>query len=610
MLKALYELAKRENLIDDPSFGPRTVNYRLVISDAGRPLGLVPLGDEGRGKKLCVPARIKQRSNDITAEFLVDKATYLFGYPKRTRGKEPEVRAVERAKLCHARYCDLVHTASAATRDSGLAAIERFLEWLAGDREMRTQEVLAMAPSHEWTGDEVVAIARDGEPPLGGDVHEVAAVRCYWARKRSEPASTETKRCLITGDWGPIAVVHPTIKRVPGATTSGGSLVAFNQPAFQSQRFEQGHNAPVSQIAADGYVRALNSLLDKEGKRRFRSGISLGDDSVIVFWTREKNDTSDVLVSLFAPPAGDDEQLRAQFEAAWKGLAPRDVDATKFYALTLAGNKARVVVRDWIETTAAEVKANVRQYFDDLELVGDGSPLSISRLIDSLQATPSAVDKRGLAPALSARKQRELREPPARRDKRGLAPALSARLFHAALRGSPFPRELLHAALARLRVPPLDREGRGTLRARVALIKATLLRLQPQKEISVSLDETNVSVPYLLGRLFAAMEKLQSEALGEINAGLRDRYFGSASAMPSIVFPRLLRVSAHHASKAEGAGRDWAERVKAQIIVRLPAAAFPRTLSLEDQGLFAVGYYHQREAFIKRRSVADGEPAS
>jgi CRISPR-associated protein Csd1 len=308
---------------------------------------------------------------------------------------------------------------------------------------------------------------------------------------------------------------------------------------------------------------------------------------VIVFWTREENETADVLVSLFSPASGDEEQLRATFEAAWKGLVPREVDATKFYALTLSGNASRVVVRDWLETTAAEVKANVRRYFDDLALDGDGSPLSIGRLLRSLQANPAASG-----------------------DKRGLPPTLAARLLNAALRGAPFPRELLHTALTRLRVPPREAEWRGTLRARVGLIKATLRRLHPEQEIPVSLDETNSSVPYLLGRLFAAMEKLQGDALGDVNASLRDRYFGSASATPALVFPRLLRVSAHHASKAEGDRRGWAERVKAQIVERMPAEPFPRTLDLEAQGLFAVGYYHQRQAFFTPRKSDPDEQAS
>jgi CRISPR-associated protein Csd1 len=583
MLEALIALADRKKLLQDTSYGKRLVHYQLRISDNGRPLALVRLGEEGKGSRLDTPVAPKKSVN-IKSAFLVETAQYTLGFPKRVKGGEPEQRAVARAPKCLSAFASEVRVAVAATGDEGLAAVQRFLGHLESNHDGELGRILSMDSEHQWTGDECIAFVR--EPDGTGYVHDRPAVRAYWAGKRASASTGRAQRCLVTGRIGPAARLHDSVKRVPGARSAGASLVSFNAPAFESQHFEQGDNAPFSQFAADGYVRALNWLLEKEGERRFQSGFPVGDDSVIVFWTREENETADVLLSLFAPPAGDEEQLRATFEAAWKGLAPRDIDATPFYALTLGGNAARVVVRDWLETTAAEVKANVRRYFADLALEGDDSPLSIGRLLRSLQASPTA-----------------------KSDKRGLSAALSTRLLNAALRGAPFPRELLHAALKRLRVPPRDAEWRGTLRARVALIKATLLRLHPEKEIGVSLDETSSSVPYLLGRLFAAMEKLQGDALGDVNASLRDRYFGSASSTPALVFPRLLRMSAHHASKAESERRGWTERVKAQIVDRLPAKGFPRTLDLEEQGLFAVGYYHQRQALYRPRK-ADEESAT
>lgn len=584
MLEALFALAKRQGLLDDTSYAKRVVHYQLRISDRGRPLALVPLGDEGKGMLMEVPVPPKKSVN-IKSAFLVETAQYALGLPKRGKGGKPDGKAIARAPKCLSAFSAGVRAAAAATGDEGLVAITRFLRRLEADSESELARVIALDRDHAWTGDECIAFLRDEDGTAY--VHERSKVRAYWAQERASQARAgEPRRCLVTGALAPPARLHPNIKRIPEAQSSGAALVSFNAPAFESHNFEQGNNAPVSQLAADGYAMALNWLLEKEGERRFRSGIPVGDDTVMVFWTRDENETADVLVSLFAPPHGNEEQLRATFEAAWKGLAPREVDATQFYALTLSGNASRVVVRDWLETTAAEVKANVRRYFDDLALDGDGSPLSIGRLLRSLQANPAASG-----------------------EKRGLPPCLAARLLNAALRGAPFPREMLHKALARLRVPPREAEWRGTLRARVALIKATLRRLNPDQEVTVSLDETSSSVPYLLGRLFAAMEKLQGDALGDVNTSLRDRYFGSASATPALVFPRLLRVSAHHASKAESERRGWAERVKAQIVGLLPPEPFPRTLDLEAQGVFAIGYYHQRQAFFTPRK-GDGEESA
>ncbi len=587
MLRALAALAERKGLLDDPSYAKRKIHLQLRISDDGRALALIPLGEEGRGDLLDAPVAPK-RSGNIVPAFLVDTAQWVLGLAKRKKGEEPAPTSAAQAARYFEAFGHQVRAAAEATHDEGLIAYRMFLERVQANPEAERARVIAMGRDHEWTGDECIAAIRDHDGTTY--IHQRAQVREYWARQYiASGAPGEAQRCLVTGRLAVPVRLHANVKGLPKpAKSSGAALVSFNAPAFESHHFEQGANAPVSQHAADGYVRALNSLLERQGVRRFRSGLPVGSDGVLVFWTRDENETADVLLSLFSPDADTDDDLRSVFTAAWKGLAPRDVDTTKFYALTLSGNASRVIVRDWLETTAADVKANIRRYFEDLELEGDDAPIPIRSLLRSLEATPSATV-----------------------DKRGLSLVLATRLLHAALRGSPFPRELLHSALSRLRVPRDEREWRGTLRARVSLIKAALLRFDPAQEVTVSLDETKESVPYLLGRLFAAIEKLQADALGDINASLRDRYFGSASSTPALVFPRLLRVSMHHASKAESEHRDWAERIKAEIINRLPAEdAFPRTLDLVSQGLFAVGYYHQRQAFFTPRNAAERETIS
>jgi CRISPR-associated protein Csd1 len=182
-----------------------------------------------------------------------------------------------------------------------------------------------------------------------------------------------------------------------------------------------------------------------------------------------------------------------------------------------------------------------------------------------------------------------------------LSPDLGTRFVGAALRGRAFPRELIGASLRRIRLPA-EKNDRNLLHDRIALIKATWLRLyrpRRNKEELVSLDESTTTPAYLLGRLFAVLERLQAAALGDVNASIRDRYFGAASSTPALVFPRLIRLGMHHAAKAEHSG--WLEKITGQIVGALPAQRFPAVLSLEDQGLFAVGYYHQRERFFEKK---------
>ncbi len=570
MLGALYELAQREHLVDDPDYEKKKVDFFLRIDAKGSFRGLIPTRtDGGRAHEIPVP-RAPKRSSGISAGFLFDNAKYVLGL-----GGD-----IERNERCVEAFRALVTELVERTHDEGAIAVARFFE----RRQAQLAAITAQHPDGAWTGSKWIAFMLDGDDERC--VHDRPAVRAHWASLRQgsgDGGGGAPIRCLITGVIGPPARTHGNIKRVPDAQTSGAALVSFNAEAFASQGLKQGENASVSRAAAEGYVTALNWLLEGTPTRRFRHGITVGESAVLVFWTRKASPFTDTFSLLMEPPT-DPEAVKLLVESPLRGLAPGPIDDTAFYAVTLSGNAARVVVRDWMEITIAEAKSHLRAYFDALAIDGDaGEPLGIRRLLDAVTA-PSG---------------------------RGVSPDLGARLLHAALHGSPFPRELLAAALRRLRLPPHKLDERRQLRARCALIKATLLRL-PERgsrlEVPVSLDERNTDVPYLLGRLFAALERLQGEAQGDINATIRDKFFGAASATPSLVFPRLLRLSVHHAAKASSGGRDpWVEIVKAKIIDQLPPAQLPRTLSLEDQGLFAIGYYHQRQSFFTPRKAATAE---
>jgi CRISPR-associated protein Csd1 len=561
MLRALYDLARREKLLEDPDYEKKPAHFLLRIDHEGRFRGLLPVGDK-KGKLIDVP-RMPKRAVNVVSGFLFDNAKYVLGLG----GENPE-----RNVACVAEFTRLVEEAYEATHDEGALAVVRFLR----DRGGNGAPLLRERPADAWTGSENIALVleTDDDRP----VFERAALRAYWAGQRAkEGGEGEPVTCLVTGAMAVPTRLHGNIKRVPGASTMGAALVSFNADAFSSHGLEQGENAPVSRAAAEGYVAGLNSLLEPYGKRRYRYGVQVGEESVTVFWTREKNEAVNVFADLFG---GADEKAEAAVhmaESPLQGLAPRDIDATAFYAATLgtSGN-SRVVVRDWFESTVVEVKRNVLRYFDDLRL-GSTEPetLPLWALLKSLEAPGGG----------------------------GVSPDLLARFFAAALRGRPFPREVLSAALRRLRRPPDPMRERQQLFARCALIKATLRRLPnvapAYREVSVSLDETCDNKAYLLGRLFATLERLQGAALGDINATIRDRYFGAASSTPALVFPRLIRTAVHHAAKAEQG--SWFERVIGEIMAKLPAAALPATLTLEDQGLFAIGYYHQRDKFFEKK---------
>lgn len=561
MLRALYDYARRKDLLSDPDFEKKRVDYLLRIDRDGRVLALVPTADGGRSDERMVPRMPPKRTIKILPGFFFDNAKYVLGL-----GGDPAKRA--RNEECVAAFRQLVDEAAKATGDAGALAVSRFF----AHRDRELPKVLASRPEAEWTGSEKIAFVLDGDD---APIHERDALRARWSALRNQEVggSGRTFRCLVTGVPGPAAQLHRPIMRLPSSQSAGTSVVSFNKPAFSSHGLEQGENAPVSRAAAEGYVTALNELLEGTPLRRFRYGVPVGGDAVTVFWTSGESPAADDLMDLFAPPPSQDRGL-AIAESPLRGIEPSGLDdEMAFYAVTLSANISRVVVRDWFQSTVAEVKRNVRRYFEDLRIGRGAGPIPVWLLVKALEA-PGGKD---------------------------LSPDLGTKLFAAALQGRPFARELLAAALRRLRIPP-DKDGQRMLEIRCAIIKATLLRLPgggaALKEVSVSLDEGNTQVPYLLGRLFAVLERLQTAALGkEINATIRDKYFGSASATPAIVFPRLLRLSVHHVAKAESG--EWLEMRKAKIIAALPAQAFPSTMDLVQQGLFAIGYYHQREKLFE-----------
>lgn len=583
MLQALCAYAQREELVQDPDFQKRAVDYELALDPDGRFLGLVPLAEGKRRATLeGLPIQPSSRNQPGSTSFLVDNASYVFGTPKDGPDREKKLASAAR---CSEAFRELV--VSAARTVTAVRPLARFVanvdEIARADAALREAE----GKTGEKRADKVLV------PSVAGRrLHEDPEARAWWkaTRQAGSPAGEEAGIgvCLVTGQTGTLAATHPALKGPPFPGT-GAKLVSFDKGAFRSHDLSQGANAPVSERAAQLYVAALNHLLERVGDRPHRSAVKLDSETVTICWTRERSNAAELVLSLF-DPVSTNADATASLRSVWEGAHHLEHDPTAFYAVTLSVNSARVVVRDWIETTAAQIHANVGQWFSDLQVTeGAARPVPLRALLAALEAVPSA-----------------------KGDTRGLPPNLATRVFRAAVQGGPLPRSLLLAAVQRLRVPPQERkDNEFVLRARAGLIKAVLLRMAPPLEVTVALDESNHESAYLLGRLFAVLEKLQLLASGrgnDLNATLRDRYYGAASTTPAAVFGRLLALSVHHASKTRDSGLGVVvERAKAAIMDALPAASLPTTLTLEDQGLFAIGYYHQREAFW-RKAPKGGAP--
>jgi CRISPR-associated protein Csd1 len=406
MLQALCELAAREGLLDDPDFERHRVDVRIRVARDGSLVAVEQVSEGCEVLTSAVPRLPKRSGLAVRSGLLFDVSGYALG-----AGKDADRRAAFRA---------VAEQAAMATRDPGVRAVARFL----GDQNA-VRAALSRRP--EWTGAEWVGFALDGASEF---VHERSSVRAYWTALRdSDKGGGARVRCLVSGEIAEPVRLHGSI-RMPG--TKGATLVSFNEASSCLPGLEQGANAPISRAAAEGYVTALNWRLERVGDQRHRQGVPLGNGDVLVYWTREANPIIEAMPALL-------DSVADLVAAPWRtGAPPAGVETTAFYAAVLGTNRTRVVVREWMETTVADLCTALDAYAADLQLDGDDGRVPTIGALLRAAGDPS--------------------------------PAAGARIFRAALRGGPFPRELLAPTLravyvANDRVPP---------RFRYALIKALL----------------------------------------------------------------------------------------------------------------------------------------
>lgn len=573
-----------------PGWSREKIGWAIVLSPDGAAVDVQDM-QEASGKKriarlLDVPAAVK-RTVGISPNFLWDKTAYVLG---RTAGEG------KRTAEEHARFRDDHLALLKDETDEGLTALRRFLDaW--------TPEHFDAAPFDPAMLDANVVFRLAGDR---GYLHDrPAARRLVEARANAEG---DQVFCLVTGQEAPMQRLHPPIKGVQGAQTAGAALVSFNLDAFTSYGKEQGANAPTSQAAAFRYGAALNRMLDRGSANRLPRPVG---DATVVFWADAENEekeaaaaaAEDVFLRMFEPasaPKGDaiDPQLERDLQEAEdirQALKPfaegRPVKAPKlelargvrFHILGLSPNAARLSVRFWITDDFESFARRLADHYDDLTIEPKpwrAAPPSVGRLLVKATAQLEKFDN--------------------------IPPLLAGEVMRAVLTGAPYPRMLLSAALTRLRAGDDPATGWHAAAMRAVLARERRLKNPDERNWLMSLEKDRYDPPYQLGRLFAALETAQRQALGQVNATIRDRYFGAASATPAHVFPLLLRGAQSHFGKLRKDNKGgWIEREIEDITAHLPPE-LPRSLRLDAQGRFAIGYYHQRKAQFAGRPA--GEP--
>ena len=552
-LNQYYERLRGDPQADIPlfGFGRQKIHFALVINNVGKLAQIRDLREKPKNKpvpaSLTLPQIGKKRAVDIAPNFMWDNTGYVLG--RDAKGKET------RALKCFEAFRQLHHDLGDNMQDPGMKAVLGFLD------SWKPEDAPALEHWEEMAGANLV-FQLDGERMY---IHDHADVRQAWTKYCSEEASEVIATCLVSGEETPIARLHPAIKGVQGAQTTGAGIVSFNLDAFLSYEKKQNFNAPVGESAAFAYTTALNHLLRFESRQKIRIG-----DATTVFWT-ERSSPIEGFMGVILDPRDDASDLSSVhlFLAAardGKSLPAIGDPDLRFYILGLSPNASRLSIRFWHVSTVADVSEKIGQHFRDIAIVRNERDPEFPGMWQLLKET-----------AVQGKTE-------------NIPPLLAGAMMRSILTGTAYPQSLLSTIIGRIRADQTINYPRA------AMIKACLNRkhrIHQIKEVTMSLDKESTHVAYRLGRLFAVLEKVQKDAIPGANTTIRDRFYGSASATPSVVFPQLLRLAQHHIQKAEYGGRT--DKMIEEIVCGIET--FPAHLSLDEQGMFAIGYYHQRQAF-------------
>lgn len=571
-LVSYYETLAARGELPQPGWAPVKVSYVLNLDDQGDITTVICIKEEVTRKKkkglvpqiIQLPAIPRRSGKSISSYFLYDNSKYILGVDKT----DPPERSLECFQATKSFYEKLLATVE---HPAAHALLAFFAHW--EPEKMLEHPAFAHQDINDILGSSNLIFRYRGQ-----FLHEIPAIRQVWQEYyNNNDQSGEVFPCLITGQIGPVARLHPSIKGIPGAQSSGASLVSFNAPAFCSYDREQGLNAPTSQYAAFAYGAALNHLIATQNTR-------VGDVTLL-FWAESGEDAYADALKQFSFEDEDDKYKEKDLKGLMDSLAEgADVewDGTRidpnmtFYILGISPNAARLSVRFFLRNSFGQFIRNVKAHYDRLEIVRPSfDPFDNIPVWRMLKETVN----------------------PNSREKKPAAD-MAGDTLRAILTNMPYPATLLNGVTLRIRA---DREMNRT---RAAILKAYYLKNRnpfvPEEVLTVSLNPDCNDKAYVLGRLFSVLETIQSAANPGIKATIRDRYFNSASATPSVVFPTLVNLALKHLGKLEEKTAHFYEQQMEELMDRL-GVAFPDRMNRSQQGAFQLGYYQQRRYHFTKK---------
>ena len=578
-----YEALAERGELEKPGWSPVKVSWGLELDADGQVKSLLPLGGMDTKSKqfsrtMTLPNKLKSTSR-ASSNFLWDNSEYILGLGRKENTTEKNFQA------CVWRHQEILKD----VKHPFAQAIVKFFDSWKPENSFENP-IVKTNIKELIKGGNIVFVMEDSNGELQF-AHDVPEIRRAWDETYISMGNEEVGRCLVTGEKTPIAILHPSISGVYGAKSFGALLVSFNMEASESYGKEQGRNAPVGKYAAFAYGAALNYMV---GHADFHGRLG---DTTLVYWAEGAEPAYGSAFMAMMGMGGEDKNEITQKELSgvltalcgghtvkWANvpLNPKN----RFYILGLAPNASRLSVRFFLQDS---FDAFVKHYQKHQERLNIVRPAFDERETLSLWAL--------------------LRETvnPNSRDK-SAQPQLVGEMLRAVLTGSLYPSALYTQTEIRLRAE------KDINRGKAAIIKAYLRRnvVEQQKDqthiyeevLGVELNEQSTYLPYRLGRLFAVLEAVQQKANPNINTTIKDRYFNSACATPALVFPTLLRLAQSHLSKIGGGAEVYYDKMITELIGNV-TQSYPLRLSLQDQGIFQIGYYHQKQKLFTKKEEKD-----
>lgn len=536
-----------------------SISYALCLSEDGSLSQVVPLyvEEQVRKKKILRPRKMElpaavTRSSGVLSNFLWDNSGYLLGVDEKGK-PERSLQCFEACAQLHHRLLDDVGTAAAR-------AVRAYFDTWQPERAH-----LHPALTDCW--EDLMKGANLVFRFDGRFVQEDSAIQAAWDTYYG-CSEGEKIQCLVTGRLDVPEPVHPFIKGVAGAQSSGAAIVSFNAPAFCSYGKEQSLNAPVGKNAAFAYTSALNSLLaDRDNVQRI-------GDTTVVCWAEGAEPAYQrcAFAALFGaqlPEQITTDTLRSIVKRLSENQPCEELNldpSRNFYILGLSPNAARLSVRFFCRNTFGDLMRNINAHHERMKIVD-----SYYEWISLWAMLRETVDLKS--------------------NDKSPSPVVAGATARAIFSGLPYPAALLEATMLRIRAERKITPGRA------AILKAYYLRNPnsqcPEEVLHVSLNENSTNIPYTLGRLFAVYEAVQEQANPGINATIKDKYFNSAASIPATIFPILDNLYQKHLRKLKPGLRVFYDKQIAQL-KNVLGETNPMRLTLPEQGSFNLGYYHQK----------------